>query len=73
MSIYESVVPFVLLLLASTVSRTTAIILGTKLSSNPNRVTNFFLHSVPAGGASGVVVIVVGNGDGDTSSNPGRD
>ena len=25
------------------------------------------------GGARGVVVIVVGNGHGDTSSNPGRD
>ena len=25
------------------------------------------------GGAHGVVVIVVGNGHGDTSSNPGRD
>ncbi len=25
------------------------------------------------GGARGVMVIVVGNGDGDTSSNPGRD
>ena len=25
------------------------------------------------GGASGVMVIVVGNGHGDTSSNPGRD
>ena len=26
-----------------------------------------------SGGACGVVVIVVGNGHGDTSSNPGRD
>ena len=26
-----------------------------------------------SGGARGVVVIVVGNGHGDTSSNPGRD
>ena len=25
------------------------------------------------GGARGVIVIVVGNGHGDTSSNPGRD
>ena len=25
------------------------------------------------GGASGVMVVVVGNGHGDTSSNPGRD
>ena len=31
-------------------------------------------QSSPAtGGACGVVVIVVGNGHGDTSSNPGRD
>ena len=29
--------------------------------------------SMYIGGARGVVVIVVGNGDGDTSSNPGRD
>ena len=27
----------------------------------------------PLGGASGVMVIIVGNGHGDTSSNPGRD
>ena len=27
----------------------------------------------PNGGAHGVMVIVVGNGHGDTSSNPGRD
>ena len=31
------------------------------------------LLSVKIGGARGVVVIVVGNGHGDTSSNPGRD
>ncbi len=29
--------------------------------------------STHSGGARGVVVIVVGNGHGDTSSNPGRD
>ena len=31
------------------------------------------LESIRLGGARGVVVIVVGNGHGDTSSNPGRD
>ena len=30
-------------------------------------------HQIVYGGARGVVVIVVGNGHGDTSSNPGRD
>ena len=30
-------------------------------------------YNVPNGGARGVMVIVVGNGHGDTSSNPGRD
>ena len=30
-------------------------------------------HLCTYGGARGVVVIVVGNGHGDTSSNPGRD
>ena len=30
-------------------------------------------HEVIFGGARGVVVIVVGNGHGDTSSNPGQD
>ena len=29
--------------------------------------------SILLGGARGVMVIVVGNGHGDTSSNPGRD
>ena len=32
-----------------------------------------FLQSLRWGGARGVIVIVVGNGHGDTSSNPGRD
>ena len=32
-----------------------------------------FIISNIVGGARGVVVIVVGNGHGDTSSNPGRD
>ena len=39
-------------------------------------VSDFFKidHSISGvGGARGVVVIVVGNGHGDTSSNPGRD
>ena len=31
------------------------------------------LLTVTVGGACGVMVIVVGNGHGDTSSNPGRD
>ena len=31
------------------------------------------LWGTPNGGAGGVMVIVVGNGHGDTSSNPGRD
>ena len=30
-------------------------------------------HKIDKGGARGVMVIVVGNGHGDTSSNPGRD
>ena len=30
-------------------------------------------HEVNSGGAQGVMLIVVGNGHGDTSSNPGRD
>ena len=30
-------------------------------------------HTQQKGGARGVMVIVVGNGHGDTSSNPGRD
>ena len=34
--------------------------------------STFSLPSLP-GGSRGVVVIVVGNGHGDTSSNPGRD
>ena len=32
-----------------------------------------FLCCLIAGGGRGVMVIVVGNGHGDTSSNPGRD
>ena len=31
------------------------------------------MDKVLVGGARGVMVIVVGNGHGDTSSNPGRD
>ena len=34
-------------------------------------IVNFF-HDI-FGGARGVMVIIVGNGHGDTSSNPGRD
>ena len=33
----------------------------------------WFLNLSPNLGARGVVVIVVGNGHGDTNSNPGRD
>ena len=32
-----------------------------------------FITSTEYGGSRGVMVIVVGNGHGDTSSNPGRD
>ena len=35
--------------------------------------SNYFPLSYEYGGARGVMVIVVGNGHGDTSSNPGRD
>ena len=35
--------------------------------------TILFSISIVFGGAHGVMVIVVGNGHGDTSSNPGRD
>ena len=34
---------------------------------------NIFTYLFTLGGARGVMVIVVGNGHGDTSSNPGRD
>ena len=33
----------------------------------------FMAYQTFLGGARGVIVIVVGNGHGDTSSNPGRD
>ena len=35
--------------------------------------TTALLRSARFGGAHGVMVIVIGNGHGDTSSNPGRD
>ena len=41
-----------------------------------NIITNYsFINHIGyiCGGARGVMVIVVGNGHGDTSSNPGRD
>ena len=38
------------------------------MSSRAEGVVNMY-----AGGARGVMVIVAGNGHGDTSSNPGRD
>ena len=34
---------------------------------------NLIHNIIPLGGACGVMVIVAGNGHGDTSSNPGRD
>ena len=34
---------------------------------------NFHIIVLSLGGTRGVMVIVVGNGHGDTSSNPGRD
>ena len=33
----------------------------------------FIIIMLTLGGACGVMVIIVGNGHGDTSSNPGRD
>ena len=42
-------------------------ILGTRLEKQQVKIELTF------GGARGVMVIVVGNGHGDTSSNPGRD
>ena len=37
-------------------------------------VVLIYIHGgILVGGARGVMVIVVGNGHGDTSSNPGRD
>ena len=39
----------------------------------PEIYSILLVGTVSTGGARGVIVIVVGNGDGDTSSNPGRD
>ena len=36
-------------------------------------IIGFYHTTPPRGGARGVIVIVVGNEHGDTSSNPGRD
>ena len=36
-------------------------------------VVFYGISTIVLGGARGVMVIVVGNGHGDTSSNPGRD
>ena len=41
------------------------------MKANAHTYSPSFTHTY--GGARGVVVIVVGNGHGDTSSNPGRD
>ena len=44
------------------------------VSYTPAYHTHTYIHTyIHHGGARGVVVIVVGNGHGDTSSNPGRD
>ena len=52
--------------------------IGVSMCSSPyENVAYELVHTSPAvfsyGGARGVVVIAVGNGHGDTSSNPGRD
>ena len=49
----------------------TSIAMGSSVSS----ATSVMVESVrvPFGGARGVMVILVGNGHGDVSSNPGRD
>ena len=39
----------------------------------PNPVFTYILDIYDCGGARGVMVIVIGNGHGDTSSNPGQD
>ena len=41
--------------------------------SYSSTVVEFWINTYARGGARGVMVIVVGNGHGDTSSNPGRD
>ena len=41
--------------------------------AQPPVITFFTIMSPFLGGARGVIVIVVGNEHGDTSSNPGRD
>ena len=42
-------------------------------AENTWEITNYRRFINQFGGARGVMVIVVGNGHGDTSSNPGRD
>ena len=37
------------------------------------KISDEVINIIILGGARGVMVIVVGNGHGDTSSNPGRD
>ena len=46
------------------------------MSSNSfkdNHLQTIYLKIIYIGGARGVMVIVIGNGHDDTSSNPGRD
>ena len=41
-------------------------------TSEPHQIGNYKALNCSFGGARGVMVIVIGNGHGDTSSNPGR-
>ena len=41
--------------------------------TNVHPYAHIYMYVIFFGGARGVMVIVVGNGHGDTSSNPGRD
>ena len=43
------------------------------MHNNNGKVLFLFLMGINFGGARGVMVIVLGNGHADTSSNPGRD
>ena len=43
------------------------------MSEKSNHTVQKMMHYLHLGGARGVMVIVVGNGHADTSSNPGRD
>ena len=52
--------------------------ISTELGTNSHRRVHYqphvgYYNIYHMGGARGVMVIIVGNGHGDTSSNPGRD